>query len=460
MVDSISMIRQMMAEGQMLEAQKQLELKLLDETSSHRVEHIKLYVEILQQQRLHIPQPLLLEAAEKSLATDTDQSSKFLSQLTDLSLLQKRRARLLKMKLFEKLGQLDQLYHELIQYQLYLFEKKIPVKDEVVSEIIKKYFPHDFQLKLQKLSIELMLGDREEAEKTILNFLQTSIEKSTTRGNVEKFRALADVIRAFPERGNLEIYQNFLPLLGTQVTEKKDFKKLMEAVLYFDEFWIQIQLLNDLHEKKLHDAVISYAQHIREKSRFDYVYLDKFYPQLKSLFAKPRFKMESSEKNTTEVDLSLDEITEKELFKKKELFPDTDEEALLVQSLKYQEFNCRDLIELSVSFLQSEFYRAALLTAGQALILAEDNKMWLKAAYLKLTCLYALGDYRAAIDIALTSMEKAETQDDVLSFLYMQADVYLQLNEKKEAANLYKRISRIDENYRLTRERLKRLNEI
>jgi tetratricopeptide (TPR) repeat protein len=86
-----------------------------------------------------------------------------------------------------------------------------------------------------------------------------------------------------------------------------------------------------------------------------------------------------------------------------------------------------------------------------------DERMKLKAAYLALTALLQSGDYRKALDLALESMKLVSTTDDLLSFLYCEAEAWLRLNKKNEARQVLNKILSIDSDYRMTRERLEQL---
>jgi hypothetical protein len=128
--------------------------------------------------------------------------------------------------------------------------------------------------------------------------------------------------------------------------------------------------------------------------------------------------------------------------------------------LKFQSYTPSELIELAISFLQSSFPRAAAEASSLAIKSTEDNKENLKATYLKATCLFQLADFRAVLDLALDALDRAESQDDILSFLYLQAEAYSKLGQKTNAKRALKKILSIDAKYRLTRERLERLDEI
>lgn len=68
-----------------------------------------------------------------------------------------------------------------------------------------------------------------------------------------------------------------------------------------------------------------------------------------------------------------------------------------------------------------------------------------------------LKDFRGALDLSLQALERSHKQEDVLSIMYSQAEAYLRLGHKNYARQTLKRILSIDENYRLTKQRLEKL---
>jgi multidrug resistance efflux pump len=71
-----------------------------------------------------------------------------------------------------------------------------------------------------------------------------------------------------------------------------------------------------------------------------------------------------------------------------------------------------------------------------------------------------MGDYRAALDTAYEALTQAKTENDILSFLYAQAEAHINLHESKQAKSLLKKVLSIDKNYRLAKEKLETLDEI
>lgn len=139
---------------------------------------------------------------------------------------------------------------------------------------------------------------------------------------------------------------------------------------------------------------------------------------------------------------------------------DFEDEQRYFNLIKYQTYTTDQLCDLAVSFLQSEMPRVALKASQQAIAQSETDKDYLKGSYLKLTCLLLLKDFRAALDTCLEAISKATTKDDVLSFLYGQAEIYIRLNQVRDARKILSKILSIDSKYRLAKERLDKLNEI
>ena len=133
------------------------------------------------------------------------------------------------------------------------------------------------------------------------------------------------------------------------------------------------------------------------------------------------------------------------------------DEEILVHLMRNQDFSDESLLDLAVGFIQSDLPRVAFMSAQIVHGRSEDKKVKLKAAYLSLTALLLSGDNRKALDMALESMKLVETTDDLLSFLYCEAEAYLRLDMKNEARHILNKILSIDSRYRMARERLERL---
>jgi tetratricopeptide (TPR) repeat protein len=210
----------------------------------------------------------------------------------------------------------------------------------------------------------------------------------------------------------------------------------------------------------LEELAQDYATVVRSNTEYDFVYFEKYYPHLKSFFVQARVKPSAILPKELNVDLTL---TEK-IHRTSVLSPLSDyhvaEESMIINLFKYQDYSDNELFEIATSFIQSEMPKVAFMAVEIIINRAVNDRTFLKASYLKLTCLLLLGDNRAAVDCALGAIDRARTKDDILSFLYGEAEAYIRLGLIKDAKRVLKEIISIDSDYRLTRERLEKLDEI
>ena len=435
MVESITRIRQMMAEAKFIEAQAEAEMQMSLHDQSYRKTLLPIYLEILQAQHKKIPQELALEMAEQVIGQDFQEAQKWLELIADLQVSKNfRRIQLLRIQLAEKQGRLHELY-----------------------QLIERYFKNDFHLKLQELANNLMLDDLSSSESILNQLIYSCVEKASPKGIKNKLSAIKEVLASHSHKRQLELYQSYCSLEVDGVQSKQDFKKIAELIIYFDQFKFQLLILALLIKLGLQEAAHDYVKVVKENKEYDYLYIEKYYGDLKSYFAKPLVKDSPPPPQLTSApDLELEEPHYAHEVSSRESEYSKEEE-LLVNSLKYQNFGIGQLLELTVSFLQSEYNRAALKAAELAMEKAINDHQYLQACYLKLTCLCLLGDYRGALDLSFDALRKTSSKDDLLSFLYLQAESYQQLDQKKEAKKVLTRILSIDSHYRLTRERLEML---
>jgi tetratricopeptide (TPR) repeat protein len=200
---------------------------------------------------------------------------------------------------------------------------------------------------------------------------------------------------------------------------------------------------------------------IKKNPNYNFVFIEKYFPDLKYLFIKPRIQQEAKT-DKLDVDLSLDpNLGPLEIFEFNEIEQDLlNHEAILSKLIKIQDFNSGTLLDFAVNFIQSDFNKTAIESIQLVLKNENDKKIKLKAYYLLTTAYLKLGDFRAALDVCLTAMEMAESQNDILSFLYGQAEAYLKLKDRARAKGILERIIAIDRNYRLAKEKLERLNAV
>lgn len=462
MVDFISQIRHMMAEAKFYEAQNLAEVQLSLHDSSIRKELLPLYLEIIEQQNKRASAELLIEAAENEIDSNIELAQNLISRISPIDFHRYYRPiQILKIKIAEKKGSLAELHHLISAYQLNLYEARVPAQPELIQKLTEKYFKQDFHLKLQELATSLLLGNLTEVEASLKRIILSCYEKATPRGRREKFKAIKEVLATKKEKNYLEIYSNFLNLSLDGIQTTQDYKRLVELILYFDDFKFQVLVLNLLLEVGLNGVVEDYSLEIKSNPEYDFVYLDKYFNHIKKYFFQIPTRQESLVSPLlSEMDLKLEEGEENKEEKELEELEYSEEEIILVNSIKYHDYPAKTLIELSTSFLQADFYHAAIETSTLAMEKAIDDEEFLKACYLKLTGLFQLSDFRAVLDLSFIALEKSQNQDDILSFQYLQAETYLKLDNKIQARRILKRISEVDSGYRLTSERLKRLNEV
>ncbi len=446
-------IRQMMAEMKYFEVQKVLEFELTHHPTSPRKDLIPILLECLKEQGKALPSELVLEASENGE----------LSWLQHFPLVDEKKFFLrftrLKMKLAEERGEVEELHSLISKCQIFLFNIKAPSFPQELFRLIDKYFKNDFQLKLQNLALNLLLRNNEVGEKQTQDLILSCFERSTPKGKHDKLEAIMQVIVSYEDLFFTQLYYHLCLFLNRPPQEKNEFKKLTELVIYCDDFKSKILVLHILSRDGIDESCKIMANEIRKLKDYDFVYLDKYFPHLKKYFATaPVVNIsENLNKPLTADDLKLSEkVSRYEMMATMESDP-VDEEALIIQSLKYQDHSSEQLIDISVSFLQSEMPRVALRAAEISIERDKSERMFLKASYLMITALLLLKDFRGALDWSHRGLEKAEGRDEILAFLYSQSEAYLRLGLLGDAKFVMKKILTIDQDYRLVKERLAKL---
>ncbi|MES2528510.1 MAG: hypothetical protein V4598_15610 [Bdellovibrionota bacterium] len=456
MKDLIESIRQMMAGENFSSAETALETALISALPSARSELIPLYLESLLQQKKSLPDHLVLEVINLMWDANPEDAIRIFENGSS-SLMTSNDSRILffRMKLAEKRGHIRELHDLISGFHLRLFERSLPSVPQLVTQLVQKYFRTDFQLQLQDLALTLLRKDIASAEDKIKKLILEAYEKSAPKILRGKLESLLQVLGSQSEKGHLDIYQSFLQVTLSGFAEKKDFKRLAEAVIYFEDFRFDIMLMQILVTNAYTDIATDYARELAAHKKYDFVYIAKHFPDLKKYFVnitQPVSRAESWESP----DLALTESLVKSLVLTEN--PErTEDEVLLIQLVKNHGYGDATLLDLAVSFIQSELPGVALASAMIVHERSTDDRVKLKAAYLALTALLQCGDYRKALDLALDSMKFVKTTDDLLSFLYCEAEAYLRLEMKKEARQVLKKILSIDSGYRMARERLEKL---
>lgn len=437
----------MMADAKFKEAEVAA-FELLTTTSNKEV--IPLYLELLTIQNRPLPFHLLIQAAEEEI--------EWLNKIS-ASELEKNFAQIsfTKLRYAENKGLVDLIYSTISDFQINQFKNQKPNIPQLVLDLTNKYFKNDFHLKLQKLAIELRTYDYANCEKGLIELILSCHEKNL-KAIREKYQAIYLVLKIDKEKSVLDIYSSYLQLCLTGINQKTDNKKLAELVIYFDDFKMQVLILQLFDDLSLNEITKDYAKIVFQNKNYDFVYLDKYFKKLKTYFFEKKNAPEETESKAllSSADLKLENRkTEQELENFDYLLEEEE-----ISGFKFLDYSFVEFCELAISFIQAEMPKTALEAAKSALLKAADDKSYLKACYLKLICLLELKDYRSALDTTLEALKMAKETDDILSFLYSQAEVYLKLNEKRNAKRILQQIISIDSKYRLTRERLEKLDEV
>lgn len=459
MVESISILRQLLAESKFVEVQKEAELILNQSNGSESAELLELYFESLKSQSRPIPTELLLSFIEKLIPHKADEAQKWLEDFSSTTQKYQQQVLLIKIHIADLKGKTEELYNLISQYQILRYENRTPGIPEYVQHLVHKYFPYDFHIQLQKLALDMMRMDLNTSEALIQQLILSCYEKSSPRGTKDKLNALYEILASSEKLYHLEMYKNFCQIMAQGISDKKDYKKVVELIIYVEDFRFQALILNFLVSEGLAEAAKDYSLSVRLNKDYSYVYFDKYFPHLKTFFFQKLKAKPVVAAPEEPIDLKVGKSNPTPMID--ELMAEvSEEEVLLAHLIKHQSYSTAELLDVAVSFVQSEFYYAALKASEMALASTQENYLKLKAYYLKVTCLLKTGDYRSALDFSLDALSISSTQNDVLSFMYSQAEAHLRLKEYSSAKTTLRKIVAIDSDYRLAKERLDRLNAI
>lgn len=458
-MESISQLRQMMADQKFYEVQRLIEVQLTLQ-SVDRFELLKIYSESLKVQHKNLSVQLGLELAQyESKAKNHEVVLQLIHELPFKDQQKNfNKIKQLIVKAGEDQGQMDEIYLQVSDFLIKQFEKRTPYIPIWIDQPIEKYFKHDFNLKLKELALALMVNDLSQAESLVQNLIFSCMEKSSPKGTASKLLAVGEVLQSGSQKGILEIYQNFCFISYRGITDSSDYKRLVEMVIYFEDFKLQVLLLNLMHKIGLENEASLFAPAIKKNPKYNFVYLDKYFSHLKSYFIQqeaPAPHEQSKPFIHTEI-AAINNYDEEAMSPALDI-ENFDDELSYFQILKYQNYTTDQLCDLAVSFLQSEMPRVALKASDLAIKQSADDYSFLKGSYLKLTALLQIKDYRAALDTCLVALAKATTQNDMLSFMYGQAEVLIRLNDLTAAKKVLSRILSIDSQYRMAKERLEKL---
>ena len=457
-MDPIVQIRQMMAEEKFAEVQKLIEVQFnLNLEARHEL--LRLYYEVLKIQHKSFSEELALDLAEIEVK---QKNFEFAQNL--LSLVKNERSYIkvqtLKISIAQEKGRMEDLYTYVSDFLLRQFENQNPHLPEIIKSLIENFFKQDFHLQLKYLALTLLLNDISKAEDLTKKLIISCYEKNSPKGTASKLQSIGEILKSGQQKAQLEIYENFCFIAAHGLQEKNDYKRLVEMVIYFEEFRFMVVLLNLMTSLDLLDIAKDYAVSVRESTDYQFVYLDKYFPHLKSFFFKKEKIQEKANSDIETPDLNLVDKIKRDVVIPFSEIEENEDDQKFFHLLKHQEYSVGQLCDLAVSFLQSEMPKVALQASEMALKSSTSNEEILKASYLKFTCQLQLNDLRAAVDTCFNALTKASSLDDVLSFMYGQAEAYIRLGDRKNAKSVLSKLISIDANYRLAKERLDKLNEI
>jgi hypothetical protein len=463
MIESVSTLRQMMAESKFLEVQQQVEVLFSVKNDFSWKELVELYLESLLAQNKNLPIDLLVDLIEELLTVDVDRSINWLNKFPKKDIERNYyRISKIKMHIADKKGKTEELYQLINHFQVHLFETRKPNRPEYVLALISKYFQHDFDISLQSLGLSILLDDIKAAEEITKKLIRSCFELATPRKNEEKFSRILDVLQLNKTSSSIDVYKSLCLFFTQKIKIKSDYKRLAEIVIYFDEFKFQTIVLELLCHLDLKDISVTYANHIKENPKYDFVYFEKFFPKLKRFFHQQNNEQEGiiNQPLLSSDDLKLISQDQKKSVDTVINFEGVEEESHFIHMLNFQDYSFNEYIEIATSFLQSQMPKVSLKASSLAQEKSSNTEEYLKSAYLKMMSLLLLQDYRAALDLSIEASGKAYKPDDLLSFMYVQAELLMKLNQKKNAKEILEKIQLIDSDYRLTNERLVKLNEI
>jgi hypothetical protein len=459
MEESLLRIQNWVNESKFSEAQKAAEA-LLIQNSAPTKELLFLYLQILLEQKKSLPPQIILDLSEMLIEQEVDESIQWLSLFPEMAVkTHHRQYKFLQIRIADKKGKVEDLNRLISDFQIFLFEKKNPAIPPILKVMTEKYFKNDFTLHLQQLSLSLMLYDFVACENTLKTLFLSTIERASSRGIKDKVQMIADVLDATTGKGYLEVYRGLCQVLIEGLQSKASLKKIAELLIYFEDFKFQSILLNILDQNDLKEIAFDYAVDVRSNPSYDFVYFEKYYRHLKSYFVQPRPK-EVKAVPKLDVDLVLSDSPPIIPMFSALSVDNLEDELQFYNLFKYQDHSEKELFEIAISFLQADLPKVALKAVEKLILKDLQPTMKLQANYLRLTCQLQTGDFRAAVDTAIQGLDHSLTQDDILSFLYGQAEAYMRMNSLKEAKRILLEIFSINSDYRLTRERLKRLDEI
>jgi len=369
-----------------------------------------------------------------------------------------------KIKLEENKGMIQELDLTLKQYSLFLVNNKYWSHIEGLRAYVAKYFRNSHDYIFVFILYLTQTYKFSEVEIILEKFTIDKIVKSKmTAKTIDDIELIITLLDNIEEKGVLEIWKSFFNLYLKKELPVTEVKKIIEIIIYFESLPVQLLILRKMKHWGENDLSELIAASIKRSGNYDFVTVDKYFSDdLKDFFVPKKTPIDLSYISPlTKEDLALEsKIKGPKELEIEQIHQTTEDEELIISGLKYQSIELKQGLELIVSMLQMSFPLAA---KEIALVLRKEKyevQDQLKINYLLLQIFHQLKDYRAALDIVYESQSLSSSSEDILAFHYAEAELHYLLKEKKKARSIYLSILSLVGNYRMTKERLKELNEI
>jgi tetratricopeptide (TPR) repeat protein len=159
------------------------------------------------------------------------------------------------------------------------------------------------------------------------------------------------------------------------------------------------------------------------------------------------------------IDLKLEIVEKKDWILENVDFRDESYVKEIRHILKYSNFSFQQHYDLAIIFIQIEMPLVALAIIGIVLEENLEQELKLKVLYLKIDCLFELKDFRKVVDMCHDAINLSRNELESVSFLYYQAEAFVQLGELKDAKKNFLKIISIDGTYRMAKDKLRTLDE-
>jgi len=456
-----------MAEEKFYDAEKLSEISLMNNLIQDREVLLSLYLDAVKQQNKVPALKFTLEYVEMNLENSFErafESFKLVEEINDDQHLTRKIK--IQLKIAETSGELDTIYKEIKRFKLKLLELNKPIKFEFIEILISKYFKKDLDLKILELAYTLSTGNLKLVEKNIQELIQEIFQDHKCKNKKDKLLMLGKILESQDGKKHLELYQNYCFLFCFGIREKKDYKKIIELLILKQQFEYQVLVLYLIDHLNLFDIATIFAKTIKIKEDFNFIYVSKNYPNLKKYFGVQK---KTSIDDSRPHEMKWDRCEEEFLGIVKDLdnqglssfqMEINTEEFKIINSLKFQELNEEQLINLASSFMQSEYFKAVQFALDLALKFDLSHEKYLKVLYLKSLASFKLGEFRSVLDLGIEALSKENNENDILNFLYLIGESYYFLDKRTEALVTFKKILNINENFRNVIQRIRELDEV